>query len=187
MAKKDINTDLPRGRRGTGTPSNATEVVDMWEAGITDISEIAAQTGNTRGQVAVFLRQAGHEVYAGHTTLLDRYTDAEIEEMLDDYYEKEMRMHELCHKWDLAENASFYNIIRRLGKKPRTRAGIGKDAGRKAALDHAVDLYDTRLDMTIHQIWAETGVDPSSLNAEVHKRGITLRRDRDGGVLIPVK
>ena len=64
----DVDAGLERGRRGRHSPTKGMEVIDMWEAGFTDIDEIASQTGNTRGQVAIYLRQAGYEVYPGPAT-----------------------------------------------------------------------------------------------------------------------
>jgi len=174
----DVDAGLSRGRRGRHSPTQGMQVIDMWEAGFTDVDEIASQTGYTRGQVAIFLRQAGHEAYPGHATLIDRYSDAELEEMLDDYYIKHMKVWELVQKWDLAENASFYNIIRRLGKKPRSRTEDYK-LGKEAAMDEAVRLYDEEPKLAIYAISEETGVDPSRLNREVRKRGIVLRSQRE--------
>lgn len=163
--------------RGLSTHSG--EIVDMYEAGITDLSVIAEQVGITRGQAAAILRKAGYtDIYAGHLSLIDRYTDQELEEMLGDYYEGDMPIYELCHKWGISDNAAFYNIIRRLGRKPRRLVVDGRRAGRLAAIDHAVELYDTTNE-TIHDISVETGVNPSMINMEVKKRGLVLRRDRN--------
>jgi hypothetical protein len=161
-------------------PSRTREVVDMWEAGMQDLSVVAEEVGLTRGQVAQMLRRSGYDIYAGHLTLIDRYTDEELEEMLGDYYDRDMRIWELTHKWELGDVSSFYNILRMLGKQPKSRTDSGKKEARWLAIEHACKLYDENLDMTIAEIHLETGVDPARLNIEVRKRGIILRSKRQG-------
>lgn len=101
-----------------------------------------------------------------------KLTEDEIEEFIYRYNDMEPIL-DLLVEFDLT-HTQMYMMLQERGITPRSRQNHNV-AARQAALDHAVSLY-AETNMTLREILDETGIHQPILHAEVHRRGIPLRR-----------
>ena len=160
--------------RGRILEDKKNEVVKMAVAGM-QTAAIAAELDLAVSTVYRILKSAGVvpvKLYA--TTSFKNLTDDQLVDFAARYNDLEPVL-SLLDDFHLTYT-QMYQLLHHLGIKPRTKQRTVIDA-RKLALDHALDLYQNT-NLTITEIFGETGVHQPTLHREIRLRGISLRKPR---------
>ena len=163
---------MARGRKGVGEEVEQ-QVAEMFRGGM-GIDAIMNELLIARSTVYTVLRRKGLKAQADRPSIVDRYSEAELEAFRKDY-DAGVALTDLAARYQLHNASAIYNLMYEMGIIPRTKTAKYLQ-GRQLMFDHAVKLYEEGWALWyIHQ---ETGINPMSLNKELHKRGVVLRRDR---------
>lgn len=161
---KEITT-MARGIAMTDTVKE--EIINMKEAGFSP-GDISKETGVHLQSVYRVLGMNGLEPGDARKAIP---TPSEVVEMLGDYA-KDMSVGDIVRKYR-TNVTTFYAILRESGIETRVEK---QKRERTEALEDAITMYVNG--SAIHEIHAATGIPPYTMNLELHKRGIQLRRPR---------
>lgn len=163
------------------------EIVSLYEQ-TKSATMVATEMGMTVARVYRVLKTMGVPMYSrGARGFLDRWTDEEVEEFLNDYYTLELPVNDIVDKYKLGDISRIYAMLAKLGKPARSRSAQGaqKRSDASVQLNHAIDLYQKRPDMTLREIYEETGINEVVLTRTVRARGIPGRRGRKLRLVCP--
>jgi transposase len=152
------------------------QILDLFASGtmpltIAEIEKVPVAT------VYRVLREQGLATgHKGRPGLLDRFTGEQIEQLVDDYNDPMIKVHQVCEQYGISYN-QLYNLLSVLQIPPRDR---GKTAvlSRKARADHGVGMYLEG--KPLNEILSETGFGWSQFYRILYERGIELRRNKKG-------
>lgn len=102
---------------------------------------------------------------------VDHLTKQQIGEIIDAYVNDE-NITEICGDYAIS-TATLYDLLRAADVPTRSEAQAQQ---RKQALDDAINMYERG--ELVYTICRSTGISTYTLNAELHNRGIPLRRAR---------
>lgn len=142
--------------------NNKNEILQMAEQGMS-IKAIAVEMSISEGTVKGVLKASGQQVaklLRDEPTIIKMYQDGSIR------IQAILKEHSLSY-------SQLYGI---LGKHEVPVRSIADKDGKKAKMDVAIELY--KRGTPIHMITFETGVAQPTLHAELHSRGVPLRRPR---------
>lgn len=155
--------------------STIVEIIEMGNTGQMSAGAIAAEVNVSTQTVISVLREYGVPIGpAGRTKLTDRMEPQALEDLLERYTGSEEPIRVLLEDFGLT-HGQLYNILAQTGT-PRRRYTREKIQGRKDQFMHAVEMYAEG-----HPLWKikeETGVHQPQLHAELHRRGVPLRRSK---------
>lgn len=160
--------------RGRILDEKRNEAIKMAVAGM-QVAAIAAELDLAASTVYKILKSAGvTPVKQYATTSFKNLTDEELVDFANRYNDMEPIL-SLLDDFHLTYT-QMYQLLHHLGVKPRTKQREIVDA-RKLALEHSLDLYQNT-NLTITEIFAETGVHQPTLHREIRLREIPLRKPR---------
>lgn len=143
------------------------DILDMWDKGLT-ASQIADELEISATTVRTEVKRSGRNVHKpknhpNEAEIVSRYANgAPIPELLQKYG---------------VSYPQLYNMLAR-NDVPIRRAAQAQ--GRVKMMETAIEMYEKGV--AIWKISQETGVAQPTLHAELHKRGIPLRRPRNVSV-----
>ncbi len=160
--------------RGALSDDKKADVVQMIQAGM-GAKAVAVELELAVSTVYKVLTESGVSLVKQYApTSFKKLSDEEISEFVGRYLEMEPIM-KLLDAYNLT-HTQMYQLLAHLGVEPRTKQS-GHVSARMKARDHAVDLY-ANTDLTLVEIFAETGVHQPTLNREIRLRGVPLRKPR---------
>lgn len=140
------------------------EMGDMWDAGL-NLTQIAQEMGTSTAVVRKALTLSGKTGFSEDDKL---EKDQEVINM----YNEGLSIKVITLKQGISVT-KLYNI---LAKHKVPIRSIVQQPTRDRQLEEAVAMYEDGV--VLHQIVSDTGVPQPTLHAELHRRGIKLRRPR---------
>lgn len=153
----------------------ATEAANMQAAGM-PAEAIAAELGVSIPYLYKLYKQAGIELEpsGGRRSIVDDLDDEAKELIIRVYQTREVPLSSVLAEFGMSYN-QMYTLLRREGVDIREFVD-NERATRAMRMDIAVKMYEDGAKLWL--IEDETGIRQPQLHNELHKRGITLRRDR---------
>jgi transposase-like protein len=170
----DLEVIMARKRTPEEIAELQEEATEMVKGGLS-VAESASELGISETYLYQLLNRAGVKLpgWTGQrVTVLDLIADEVKEELVKVWLAKEMPVSVLLSRYGISYN-TLYRILREQGVDVQAEVQVAEDM-RAARMEQAIQMY---LDgAKLWQIKAETGIHQPVLHAELHERGIELRR-----------
>ena len=145
---------------------NDNEVLEMFDGGLNP-SAIAQELNISEGTVRGVLKAHGREL-PGHKRSTENVDTGAVVEA----YNGDVPAREILVTFGLTYT-KLYHILEEAGVPIRK---VARAEGKKRSMDEAVSLYEDGY--PLYAIKEETGIAQPQLHAELHLRGVPLRRPR---------
>ena len=151
------------------------EVVQMADAKL-DPLIMADEIGLSLPTIYGIMRKFGYKVAKpGRKSTYDRLTPEEMEDIRNRYEDANESVASIMADYGIGGHSVFYALLRKMGIAMRTKT-LDVLEVKEMMMDQAVNMYVGG--HPLYDIFEDTGIHQPRLHAELHKRGIELRRPR---------